>query len=206
MIGSRLREAREKRGAAFSRKVIVDLLNAHPKAPSFKARKVLQEGTYKKWETAENAIQLEWIPAICDVLDCDIGYLFGEYEERRRETSDVCKVTGLSEAVIERFRREEGTCRKKQFEDFLLNDKFWEIINCFHKWRDVSKGILEEKRKQSDMFMEIVKSGQYPEDSELFWRASNILDESVRSYEIDKYYCSRLFDEIRDTFLPNVKV
>ena len=95
MIGSRLRKAREKKGETFSRKVIVDLLNAHPKAPSFKARKVLQEGTYKKWETAENAIQLEWIPAICAVLDCDVGYLFGSYPENRREVSDVHAVTGL---------------------------------------------------------------------------------------------------------------
>ena len=203
LTGSRLQAARGK----ISRQKLTDILNSREDRPVIGDEKAtLSLETLKKWEYGENPINIEWLPVICDVLGCDIGYLFGEYEEKRRETSDARTVTGLSEAVIERFRREEGTCRKKQLEDFLLNDNFWEIINCFHKWRDVSKGILEEKRKQSDMFMEIVKSGQYPEDSELFWRVSNILDESVRSYEIDKYYCSRLFDEIRDTFLPNVKV
>lgn len=99
-IGERLQKARKEMGENFSRQTVVDLLNAHPKAPSFKARALLQEGTYKKWETAENAIQLEWIPAICDVLDCDVGYLFGEYEEKKRESSDISAITGLSEKAI----------------------------------------------------------------------------------------------------------
>lgn len=100
-IGSRLQKARQEK--SFSRQAVVDLLNAHTKAPSFEARKLLQIETYKKWETAENSIQIEWIPAICDVLGCDIGYLFGEYAEKKREFSDVCETTGLSEKAVKQL-------------------------------------------------------------------------------------------------------
>lgn len=54
----------------------------------------------KQWEYGNNPISHEWIPAICEVLDCDIGYLFGEYDERKRELSDVSKTTGLSENAV----------------------------------------------------------------------------------------------------------
>lgn len=100
-IGSRLQKARQ--GKEYSRQVVVDLLNAHTNAPSFKARKILQVETYKKWETAENSIQIEWIPAICEVLDCDVGYLFGEYEERHRTSADISAETGLTESAIQKL-------------------------------------------------------------------------------------------------------
>lgn len=160
--------------------------------------------TVSQWESGKNIPSLDTIIRLCSILQCDIGYLLGEHEEKRRETSDTCKVTGLSEAVIERFRREEGNCRKKQLEEILLDDRFWEIINCFCQWENVSKGILEQKQEQSRMFKELAESGQYPQKSEYFRRISDIVDRSVRNYEIDKYHCSRLFDEIRDTFLPKV--
>lgn len=204
IIGYRLKAAR---GKEISRQKLVNILNSRDDRPVIGDEKAtLSLETLKKWEYGENPINIEWLPIICEVLSCDIGYLFGEYEEKQRETSDACKVTGLSESVIERFRREEGTLRKKQLEEILVDDRFWEIINCFCKWANVSKDVLEDKKKQSEMFMEIVKSGQYPEESERFRRASDILDQSVRNYEIDKYHCSRLFDEIRDKFLPNVKL
>ena len=162
--------------------------------------------TVTAWESGKNIPKLDALIRLCDILQCDITFLLGAHPEKRRETSDACKVTGLSEAAIERLRWEEGSLRKKQLEEILLDNRFWEIINCFCKWENVPKKILEEKKKESEMFMEIVKSGQYPEENEYYRRISDILQQSVRNYEIDKYHCSRLFDEIRDKFLPNVKV
>lgn len=162
--------------------------------------------TVTQWESGKNIPPLDALIRLCDILQCDITFLLGEHPEKRRETSDACKVTGLSEAAIERLRWEEGSLRKKQLEEILLDNRFWEIINCFCKWENVPKKILEEKKKESEIFMEIVKSGQYPEENEYYRRISDILQQSVRNYEIDKYHCSRLFDEIRDKFLPNVKV
>ena len=58
--------------------------------------------TFRKWESGQNAIDILWLPAICDVGECDVGYLFGEYDTKRKEDSDICIRTGLSkEAVAE---------------------------------------------------------------------------------------------------------
>lgn len=210
LTGSRLKAARDGIPGMrdkISRQKLVDTLNSREDRPVIGDKKAeLSLETLKKWEYGENPINIEWLPVICDVLDCDIGYLFGEYEERRRETSDACRITGLSEICIERLRWEEGSLRKKQLEEILLDNRFWEIINCFCQWQNVSKGILEEKKKESEMFMELIKSGQYPDQNEYYRRISDMLVQSARNYEIDKYHCSRLFDEIRDKFLPDVKV
>lgn len=50
-----------------------------------------------KWEQGTNAVPVEAIPALCATLDCDVGYLFGEYDERTRKHADACESTGLSE-------------------------------------------------------------------------------------------------------------
>lgn len=97
IMGERLRTARESKG--FSRQKLVDILNSHAKAPAFALApgRALQMGTYRKWESGENPVDVRWIPALCDVLGVDVGYLFGEYPEKTRAASDVCAVTGLSE-------------------------------------------------------------------------------------------------------------
>lgn len=37
---------------------------------------------------------------LCAALDCDMGYLFGEYETARRENADIYAETGLSEMAV----------------------------------------------------------------------------------------------------------
>lgn len=92
LTGSRLQAARGK----TSRQKLTDTLNSREDRPIIGDEKAtLSLETLKKWEYGENPINLEWLPLICDELDCDIGYLFGEYEEKRRKTSDVCASTGL---------------------------------------------------------------------------------------------------------------
>ena len=100
IMGERLRTARENKG--FSRKKLVGILNHHEKAPAFalNSERELQEGTYRKWESGENPADVRWIPALCDVLGVDVGYLFGEYDEQTRTASDVSAITGLSEQAL----------------------------------------------------------------------------------------------------------
>lgn len=100
MIGSRVKKARDK--ISLSRQKLTDILNSREDRPTLRGeRDSLSPETLKKWEYGENPINIEWLPVICDVLDCDIGYLFGEYKEQRRETADVCKVTGLTETAVD---------------------------------------------------------------------------------------------------------
>ena len=94
-MGERLRMARECAG--LTQKRVAELLNASKKAPLSTPGKELLQGTYIGWENGRNKVDIEWIPALCDVLGVDVGYLFGEYPEKTRTASDLCAVTGLSE-------------------------------------------------------------------------------------------------------------
>lgn len=97
LIGSRLQAARGK----ISRQKLTDRLNRREDRPVIGGEKgTLSVETLKKWEYGENPINIEWLPLICDVLDCDIGYLFGMYPDKRREVSDICSITGLSTAAV----------------------------------------------------------------------------------------------------------
>lgn len=96
-MGNQLRRARE--GDRLKRPEFVQRLKESTKAPT-ESRTEMTVERLKQWEYGNNPIGHEWIPAICEVLNCDVGYLFGEYEERRRELSDVHKITGLSESSI----------------------------------------------------------------------------------------------------------
>lgn len=100
-FSERLRSARKK--CELRQQDAVDKISSSPLAPRGEGSdepQFIQLETYKKWEYGVNQINIEWIPAICDTYNCDVGYLFGEYEEMKRTFSDVCTVTGLSEESI----------------------------------------------------------------------------------------------------------
>lgn len=95
-MGDRLRAARDAKG--YSRQDAADRLNEcsfHPPSDE------MNDGRLKQWEYGNNPIDVSWIPAICDVLSCDAGFLFGEYEQLTKEKSDACAITGLSEPAVQ---------------------------------------------------------------------------------------------------------
>ena len=53
--------------------------------------------TVKAWLAGENPFPVEALLKICDLFQCDIGYLTGEIDTPRHITTDVCEATGLSE-------------------------------------------------------------------------------------------------------------
>lgn len=56
--------------------------------------------TVTAWESGKNIPKIDTLIQLCDILQCDLGHLLGEYPEKRREISDACKITGLSERAI----------------------------------------------------------------------------------------------------------
>lgn len=99
IIGARLTAARIKAG--YSRQKAVDEIEASSLAPVFEKHPTLEIGRYKKWEYGENPIEIEWLPAICKVYNCDVGYLFGEYEEYTMDRQTIRDKTKLSESAID---------------------------------------------------------------------------------------------------------
>lgn len=99
-VGVRLQKARKDTG--YSREKFCEVLNKHEASPVLSCgAKALQPDTLKQWELGTNAINILWLPAVCKVLNCDTGYIFGEHEGKTGIISDVQKETGLSEKAIE---------------------------------------------------------------------------------------------------------
>ena len=54
-----------------------------------------------KWERGETRPSLDSLFSLCNVFNCEIGYLLCEYDSKTRESTDIQAVTGLSERAIE---------------------------------------------------------------------------------------------------------
>lgn len=99
LMGKRIKQAREK--LTYSRQQFADILNSQENLPIVQNKiDSVSPERLKKWESGENPVALEWVPIICNVLNCDAGYIFGEYEERNHKSADICKATGLSEKAV----------------------------------------------------------------------------------------------------------
>lgn len=59
--------------------------------------------TLAKWEKGTGSPTVDDLLRLCEVFNCDLGYLVGEYPCRRRVYSDIQAETGLSELSIEKM-------------------------------------------------------------------------------------------------------
>ena len=115
-LGTKIKEAR----GDMSRQSLADALNAcglrphEPKRPDG-----LTVDRLKQWELGNNPVDLEWLPAICQVLDVDFGYLFGEYPEKTRVISDIVNVTGLTENAVDVLIQMNNKKHVRAFSDLL---------------------------------------------------------------------------------------
>lgn len=101
-ISSRLKEARQKRG--LSRDQLITEINNDPNRPHEKNSSdcmSLEFETYRRWEDGTNKVNYDWMPILCKHLQCDVGYLFGEYNELTYQKANIHLETGLSETAIE---------------------------------------------------------------------------------------------------------
>lgn len=148
-VAERIHAARESTG--LTQQALVSRLNASEQAP----QKELKLDTFKKWEYGTNQLNIEWLPALCDVLHCDVGYLFGEYPQFRRVNADICKETGLTENAVNAIRSYRATNRADWGLDAinaLIESKDFLSLICYMVQYATSNG------KQA----EIVFSGDTP--------------------------------------------
>lgn len=98
-IGERIKKARKDK--KLSRSQFAEKLNELKDRPVINnIQEEMNPERLKQWEYGNNPINLEWIPAMCKVLDCDVGYLFGEYDAKHYVAADIQKQTGLSEQAV----------------------------------------------------------------------------------------------------------
>lgn len=85
-IGQRIKKERIAHG--FSQQELADKLN------------IAARQTIAKWEKGIAVPQLEDILNMCNLFECEIGYLLGEYDCKTRTSTDIVKETGLEEQSI----------------------------------------------------------------------------------------------------------
>ena len=121
-----------KASGKYGIKDLYDAVSKSKKAPCYKdkGKEVtddLKYETFRGWYYGNNPVDLKWIPAICDVLQCDIGFLFGERECKTKDVQGVVDYTGLSESAVEELHSYAtmlGFQHIAEFISSLLLDKY----------------------------------------------------------------------------------
>ena len=114
IVGKQIKDAREK--AKLSREKFCDLVNERNEC-----KKSLMHDTLKQWERGVNQVPLEWIPALCKVLNCDAGYIMGVYNENTYRIANACEDIGLKQSSVLNLKeiREEAEPIRIAIYDFL---------------------------------------------------------------------------------------
>lgn len=90
--GKRLKEARKSFG--YSLEKVAELCG------------IQQYQTVSSWENGNSTPSIEKLLKLADLYSCEIGYLVGEYNCKRRTIDSVQKITGLSEKAVEKLERD----------------------------------------------------------------------------------------------------
>lgn len=95
MIGERIKEARKSCNMTKSKLA--------------EKCELQQYQTITAWESGNSIPSLSKLLDLCDILNCDIGYLLGEYPEKTRIKSEICTETGLSENAVHKLTMFNGS-------------------------------------------------------------------------------------------------
>lgn len=63
----------------------------------------VKQSVISSWENGDSLPTLKNLIALSHLFDCDIGYILCDYDDRRKDTSNLSKVTGLSPETIEQL-------------------------------------------------------------------------------------------------------
>lgn len=157
-IGSRICAARKDKN--LSRPAFVNLLLQNKLCPEVTRQMNTSEiktpvevltNRLRQWENGNNPVDLEYIPAICDVLECDVGYLFGYYDEKYHVVADITAITGLSEMNIGRLitmQRKFGPTLKN-VPDICI-ESAWDSLSNFLLLMVASENCLTSKKAKQN--------------------------------------------------------
>ena len=94
------------------------------------------------WEQGKRLPSLKILLKMCELFDCEIGFLLCEYDCKTREETDISAATGLSEKSIRRlfvFRSRKRDRKNKQYEfnspinAIIEHESFIELIEAIKK-------------------------------------------------------------------------
>lgn len=68
----------------------------------------------RAWERGERLPDTDTLARMCEVFDCDFGYLICDYDERDYSTHKICEATGLSESAVNILVRENERSKRER--------------------------------------------------------------------------------------------
>ena len=94
--------------------------------------------TFSDWERGKKLPQLSDMLSMCNMFECELGYLLCEHEEKTREATDVCRATGLSEdAFIQLQMIRDNAPNLMKVLNLILEDKrFTELLATMDRCLD----------------------------------------------------------------------
>ena len=79
--------------------------------------------TIGKWEKGEaGGITLQQLRGLCNLFNCEIGYIVGDYDTKRKATADASEETGLSNESVLSLSSNLKAKPSIPWLDFLLSD------------------------------------------------------------------------------------
>lgn len=89
------------------------------------------QSTISGWERGEQLPPLPKLIALSEIFQCDISYLLCDYDKKKKNISDVSKLTGLSipsvESVYE-IKKAGGTMGLEILSLLIMSPSFWNAI------------------------------------------------------------------------------
>ena len=153
-IGSRIREERNAR--KWSQDELISRLQDRDAGIGRNKISNVENGVVKDVKS----LSLDALEALCDLFECDLGYLLGEYDERQRVAAEVCDATGLTETAAQRLLNLKsditdytvgkvfGVVPRIDILSRILSDhEFWQILNNLSQW---TSPVLEEQMSTFD--------------------------------------------------------
>lgn len=122
-IGQRIRKEREGLGLSQA---------------SFAKKLHLSEGSRQvigQWEKGDILPHFDHMLKMCEIFECELGYLLCEFDCKTRVATDVTKVTGLSENAVNRLIAINQTPLSGAIDTLsklILHDEFGKLLRAMH--------------------------------------------------------------------------
>lgn len=93
--------------------------------------KIISQSTVASWEIGKTIPPLNRLVALSTIFKCDIGYLLCDYDERTKDSSNICKITGLAESSVHELTTLTmfGDNDVQNVIDILINDNVYTNID-----------------------------------------------------------------------------
>lgn len=91
--------------------------------------------TIWNWEKGERLPSLDDFEKMCEIFECELGYLLCEYDCKTREATNISVATGLSEKAVNKLIQINGSERSETMSTLGLmieHESFFSLLSAIH--------------------------------------------------------------------------